>query len=422
MRARSFQSLSLALSRRREIQPQACVVRHDDVEAAPLALAITQLRREMPFTDVVAWTPSGLPSLVRAGLKAGACEVVWSDDASSVVDAVAKVVGEQRVLPRIMAVDARESGSWCFEELVSRSRKMWDIFDLCSRAASTDAPVLLLGETGTGKELLARAFHKRSGRKGRFVALNGASVPDGLIDSELFGHVQGAFTGADHQKMGLFRAADGGTLLLDEVGDLSPSVQQRLLRALQEGKVRPVGGEDEISVDVRVIAATSRTLDAVVASGGFRPDLLYRLDVIRVIVPPLRERRDDILFLFGYFARTLSEQYGIERPDVSDGFLDALTEHDWPGNVRELQNFTERMLLTQSGRLRSRAHFRRLMLRYEGQGEGLADGGAAPGRRLGGTRRSTCSASWPRWSRQRWRPPSGPTWRPPCGRAGVGSA
>ena len=370
VQTRSFRTASRAFARGRGIQPRICVLRPAPEDPfADLLSHVERFRREMPFTDVLVWDPSGAPDLVRGVLKAGAADVVWSEDPKPLADTVVRLLGNQQVLPRLMAFDDREPGSWRFEELVSRSQKMWEVFDLCAQAATTDAPVLILGETGTGKEMLARAFHKRSKRRGSFVAVNCAAMPESLIDSELFGHVKGAFTGAEHEKGGLFRAAEGGTLLLDEVGHVPLPVQHRLLRTLQEGSVRPLGGEDERPVDVRVIAATSRNLEAAVESGDFRSDLLYRLDVIRVIIPPLRERPDDVLFLFGYFARKLSEHHSIDRPDVSDGFLDAMMEHDWPGNVRELQNFTERLLLTQRGARRTLVHFRKLMRHYQAQGE-----------------------------------------------------
>lgn len=226
---------------------------------------------------------------------------------------------------------------------------MWDLFDTAVRVANADATVLILGETGTGKELLARAIHEHSGRPGRFVAVNCGAVQDSLIDSELFGHVEGAFTGATTTKAGLFRHAEAGTIMLDEIGNIPQSAQHRLLRVLQEGAVRPVGGESEEPVDCRVIAATSDLLEEAVTLGTFREDLFYRLDVIRLELPPLRERKEDIIYLFGYFAREVAEQYNVSRPDVTNAFLDALVSYAWPGNVRQLQNFTERFVLTRTG-------------------------------------------------------------------------
>ncbi|MGE0710537.1 MAG: sigma 54-interacting transcriptional regulator [Planctomycetota bacterium] len=248
-----------------------------------------------------------------------------------------------------------------FDGLRSASPAMRELFEFCERVAPTDASVLLLGETGTGKELLARALHNRSGRRGRFVAVNCGAIPLELVESELFGHERGAFTGANAARPGLFRAADGGTLMLDEVGDLPPQAQLSLLRALQERVVRPLGSPGEVAVDVRVIAATSVPLPEAVAAGRFRADLLYRLDVIRVEVLPLRERREDILHLFRYFLAELGARYGLEAPEVGAEFLEGMLEFRWPGNVRQLENFAERMLLTGPGSCVTRRDFQDLL-------------------------------------------------------------
>ena len=232
-----------------------------------------------------------------------------------------------------------------FEGMLTASPLMRRLFQVVARAAPTPASVLLLGETGTGKELVARAIHRRSARPGRFVAVDCGAIPPGLIEAELFGHERGAFTGAAGRKLGLFRHADRGTILLDEIGNLPLAAQATLLRTLQEGTVRSVGGQGEVPVDVRVIAATSAELDQAVEAGEFRPDLLYRLDVLRVQLPPLRERPEDVPALFELFGRELARRYGLEPPRPGAGFLAAMRAHDWPGNVRQLENFTERLLL-----------------------------------------------------------------------------
>ncbi len=251
-----------------------------------------------------------------------------------------------------------------FEGLRTASPAMRELFKTCERVAPTSASVLLLGETGTGKELLARAIHKRSHRTGRFVAVNCGAFPEGLVESELFGHEKGAFTGATAAKDGLFRHADGGTILLDEVGNLDPPAQLALLRTLQERTVRPVGGNREIPVDVRVLAATSIPLFDAVRDGRFREDLLYRLDVIRIEVLPLRERPEDILHLFQLFAEELGERYGVELPELGQGFLEAMLAYAWPGNVRQLENFTERLLLTGAAKCFTARDFHDFMRPY----------------------------------------------------------
>ncbi|MGE0712220.1 MAG: sigma 54-interacting transcriptional regulator [Planctomycetota bacterium] len=233
-----------------------------------------------------------------------------------------------------------------YEGLRTASPAMRRVFETCERVAPTEATVLLLGETGTGKELLARALHSRSGRGGRFVAIDCGAIPEALLESELFGHEPGAFTGAARRRAGAFERAQRGTLLLDEIGNLSAAAQHSLLRVLQERRVRPLGAERELAVDVRVVAATSAPLFEAVQAGTFRQDLLYRLDVIRVELPPLRARPEDVLHLFRLFCRELAERYELSVPAVGRRFLDAMLRHAWPGNVRQLENFTERLLLT----------------------------------------------------------------------------
>jgi two-component system response regulator HupR/HoxA len=204
--------------------------------------------------------------------------------------------------------------------------------------------VLILGETGTGKELVARAIHEQSRRAGRsFVAVNCGALPDTLLESELFGHVRGAFTSADRDKRGLFEEAEGGTLLLDEIGDTSPAFQTKLLRALEAREIRPVGGTQVRKVDVRVLSATHRDLDQMVADGSFRQDLLYRLNTATLYVPPLRRRRVDIPFLAQHFAEEFGDEHA-RKILLDEAFLDGLARQDFPGNVRELRNAVERAI------------------------------------------------------------------------------
>jgi DNA-binding NtrC family response regulator len=234
------------------------------------------------------------------------------------------------------------------EGLVGRSRGMLTVFKQIAHASADDAPVLITGETGTGKELVARAIH-RHGPRGRrpFVALNCGALTETLLESELFGHVRGAFTGAVVDKKGLFEQAAGGTIFLDEIGETSPALQVSLLRVLERGEVRPVGGQRVLSVDVRVIAATHRDLERSVQDGRLRQDLLYRLNVFRIEVPPLRERREDIPLLAAHFLRA-SAPSG-RTPTLSAAALAALSAHPWPGNVRELENTLHRLALQAGG-------------------------------------------------------------------------
>jgi formate hydrogenlyase transcriptional activator len=218
------------------------------------------------------------------------------------------------------------------------------------RVAPSDSTVLIRGETGTGKEWLARRVHELSPRRGRpFVAVNLAALPEGLVESELFGHEKGAFTGALRRRPGRFEQADGGTIFLDEIGDAPASVQVRLLRVLQEKELDRVGGTEPVKVDVRVVAATHRDLEARVAAGAFREDLYYRLAVFPIALPPLRERPEDLRPLVEHFLARHAAQLGRRVPEVPDAFWEALRQHAWPGNVRELENFVQRALILSGG-------------------------------------------------------------------------
>ncbi len=231
-------------------------------------------------------------------------------------------------------------------EIVARSPAMRRVLDLARRAARTEATVLVTGESGTGKERLARFLHTHSlRRRGPFVAVNCGALPDSLLESELFGHEKGAFTGASRAAPGLFEAARGGTLFLDEIGETSPAMQVRLLRALQERRIRRVGATREIPVDVRIVAATHRDLEAAVRSGRFREDLYYRLNVIALRIPPLRERREDLFPLARTFIAQTCRQNGCGPCALSSEVLDCLLAYPWPGNVRELQNAIERAVV-----------------------------------------------------------------------------
>jgi len=238
-----------------------------------------------------------------------------------------------------------EKGLMC-EEIVGNSDALQKVFSLVSKVAPTDATVLATGETGTGKELVARAVHRRSHRSSRaFVCVNCAAVPRDLIASELFGHEKGSFTGATQRRIGRFELADGGTIFLDEVGDLPPDTQVALLRVLQEREFERVGGTQSIKVDVRVIAATNRDLSAAVVDGSFRSDLFYRLQVFPIEIPPLRERKDDIPLLVEFFVDRFARKAGKNIRHVGQETLESLQSYAWPGNIRELQNVIERSVI-----------------------------------------------------------------------------
>ncbi len=236
------------------------------------------------------------------------------------------------------------------DDLIARSTAMRRVLTLAERAAATDSTVLITGESGTGKERIARLLHARSRRSSKaFIGVNCAALPEALLESELFGHTRGAFTGATGDKQGLFEAASGGTLFLDEIGETPLSMQVKLLRALQEHSVRPVGSTKDVSVDVRVVAATNRDLAALVVAGAFREDLFYRLRVIPLELPPLRDRRDDILPLARQLIARTCKQNSCGPCALSSDVLDALHAYGWPGNVRELENAIERAVVLAEG-------------------------------------------------------------------------
>ncbi len=237
--------------------------------------------------------------------------------------------------------------------LIGSGPAMQKVYDLMARVAGTKTNVLIGGESGTGKELVARGIHELSERKGKpFIAVNCAAIPENLLESELFGHVRGAFTGAVQNKPGLFEAADGGTLFLDEIGELPSSLQAKLLRVIQDRTVRRVGGNADTVVDVRLVAATNRDLHAEATAGRFREDLYYRLNVIQIVLPPLRERMEDVPLLVQHFVGKYAREIGRENLVVSEAALARLLAHDFPGNVRELENSIERAVaLTRGDRI-----------------------------------------------------------------------
>jgi len=250
---------------------------------------------------------------------------------------------ENRELKR--RLEAVESGG----EILGRSPPMQEMLRLVDRVASTLVTVLVYGESGTGKELVARRLHNLSERSGPFVAVNCSAIPEGLMESELFGHVRGSFTGASSDKRGLFEEARGGTLFLDEVGELPLHLQPKLLRALQEGKIKQVGGNRELPVDVRIVSATNKELQGEVKEGRFREDLYYRLNVVVLEIPPLRARREDIPLLAHHFLQKYARLFGRSIQGVDRETLERLETYSFPGNVRELENIIERAVALETG-------------------------------------------------------------------------
>ena len=281
-----------------------------------------------------------------------------------------KAEERERLRGRVATLEA-ELVRWRDQDLVADSEPMRKVLDLATRVAPHGTTVLITGESGTGKEVLARTIHRMSTRRDRpFVAVNCGAIPENLLESELFGHVRGAFTGATADKVGLFQEAHGGTLLLDEVGELPQPLQVKLLRALQEGEIRRVGEPASRKVDARVIAATARDLEPEVQSGRFREDLLYRLNVVHIHIPPLRDRRTDIPGLVAALLERVATRSG-RRVSITPGALEAVRRANWPGNVRELENALERAaVLSADGGIRAEALADRTSVKVSSGGPG----------------------------------------------------
>lgn len=309
------------------------------------------VKSESPGTEVILMTAyASVPQAVQA-VKAGAYDYVTKPfEPDKLKITVEKAVELKQLREEAQILKEQVQQKYGFPSIVGESEPMQRTYELARKAAACDATVLLTGETGTGKELFARAIHHTSERRAhRFVAINCAAMPKELIESELFGHVRGAFSGASRDKQGLFTVADGGSLLLDEISQLDPDLQVKINRAIQEKEIRPVGDTVDIPVDVRIIAATNRDLKAAMEQGQFREDLYYRLNVFPIHLPPLRERVGDIPLLARHFLRLFAGEHA-EDYEVEPAALQLLMGYSWPGNVRELRNAVERAVVLCEGR------------------------------------------------------------------------
>jgi two-component system NtrC family response regulator len=286
-----------------------------------------------------------------SAMKKGALDHIQKPfDNRDVKRAVARGVEKRSLMKNIRRLETELGASW--ENIVGKSKAMERVYAVMKRVADTPTTVLICGESGTGKELIARGLHKASSRSNApFVSVNCAALPETLLESELFGYEKGAFTGATGLKQGKFEVASGGTLFLDEVGEMSQSVQVKLLRVLQEHEFQRVGGNKDIRVDVRIIAATNKDLKEEVDAGRFRDDLFFRLNVVRIDVPPLRERPSDIPFLVAHFVRKFSAKLGREIQEIDPEIMRSLELYSWPGNVRELENVIERAVVMAKGEI-----------------------------------------------------------------------
>jgi DNA-binding NtrC family response regulator len=310
------------------------------------------LKRERPDVEAIMMTAFATVETAVEAVKAGAYDYLTKpfENIDVLSLAVARAVEKKTLRDRTRILAEALVARSSFEDLVGQSPQMRAVFDLVETVAFSSATVLIQGESGTGKELVARAIHFRSPRKDKpFVAVNCSALTESLLESELFGHVKGSFTGATTNKKGLFEAADGGTIFLDEIGDISPAMQVRLLRVLQEGEVKRVGANDTIKVDVRVIAATNVDLARAKEQGRFREDLFYRLNVISIDLPPLRDRPEDIPLLAQHFLARFRQKTGKNVTGISARATEALTCARWVGNVRELENAIERAVVLTAG-------------------------------------------------------------------------
>jgi DNA-binding NtrC family response regulator len=334
-------SAALGLAAQREFDAVLTDINMPGMDGLELCKALVAARPDVPVLVITAF--GTLESAVRA-MRAGAYDLLTKPlDIEVVALALNRALGhralseEVRKLRRLVEQDRR------YGDIVGASPPMRSVYETIERAAPTDATILISGETGTGKEIVARSIHHRSRRAGGpFVAINCAAMAETLLESELFGHVRGAFTDARNARPGLFSQAKGGTLFLDEVGEMPLSLQPKLLRTLQERTIRPVGSDQEVAMDVRVISATHRDLETFVEEGQFRQDLFYRLNVIHLQLPPLRARGGDIALLAESFLKQMSAKAGRHIAGIAHDAMERLMAYPWPGNIRELQNCIER--------------------------------------------------------------------------------
>jgi two-component system response regulator AtoC len=312
---------------------------------------VKQIKHERPETVILVITAHGSVETAVEAMRLGAHDYISKPvDLSMVRLLVRNAYEHHRLVAENRQLRDRLAAAGEFPETIGHSAAIREVFELIRQVADTNVTVLIRGESGTGKELVARAIHNLSARKDRpFVAANIGALPESLIESELFGYEKGAFTGAHRRKPGWFEIAQGGTLFLDEVGEMPPKTQVDLLRVLEQREVRRLGGEELIPLDVRLVAATHRDTDALVAEGQFREDLYYRLNVVPLRVPPLRERRDDIPLLVQHFLRQAQERYRKDAKQVAGEAMRRLCDYPWPGNVRQLRNCMERLVVTVEG-------------------------------------------------------------------------
>lgn len=318
-------------------------IRLPDIDGLEL---LKHCKKVSPDTDFILITAYASTETAVEAVKMGAADYIYKPfDIDEMRIIIRRCISKKELERENVYLKKSVERQFQFENILGHSPRMQNIFDLIRKISNTNSTILITGESGTGKTLVAKAIHYNSHRKeNSFISINCGAMPENLLESELFGHVKGAFTGAVQNKKGLFEAADKGTLLLDEIGEMTQSMQVKLLRALQEKTVRPVGGNEEINVDVRVIAATNQDLQKAVEESRFREDLFYRVNVIPIRIPPLRDRKEDIHPLAEHFVRKYAQEMQKPINRISPEAMRCLENYEWPGNVRELENAMERAL------------------------------------------------------------------------------
>lgn len=338
---------------------EKCKDKHFDLLLTDLSMPkmdgielIRAIKSLLPNICCIVMTAFGSIASAVEAMKGGAFHYITKPfELEDVGHIIEKALEHARLKEQNLILRRQIATKYGFENIIGASDELGEVLNLIGRVADTDSTILILGESGTGKELIARAIHYNSRRADRLlVPVNCGAIPESLLESELFGHVRGSFTGAVNSKRGRFEMASGGTIFLDEIGDMSLRLQVKILRVLQERKFEPVGSTKTVEVDVRIITATNQNLEKLVEKGEFREDLYYRLNVIPVVIPPLRQRTGDIPILIDHFLKVYSEANSLPPPSLTDDALEIFANYRWPGNVRELENTIERLVVLHPGR------------------------------------------------------------------------
>jgi nitrogen regulation protein NR(I) len=312
---------------------------------------LKEIKRDHPKVSVIIMTAFGTTGTAIEAMRLGAFDYILKPfELDEISELVAKGLEAHKLMKRAVAIPALSEYKEDSDQIIGKSKVMQEVYKLIGQVAESDVTVLIRGESGTGKELVARAIYQHSRRKDRtFLAINCAAIPETLLESELFGYEKGAFTGANKRRIGKFEQCDNGTILLDEIGDMSLSTQAKILRVLQEGEFERIGGNETVKVDVRVLTATNRKLEELIKEGKFREDLYYRLKIMSITLPPLKEHKEDIKELTEYFFHLYNPQLGTKVSHIHPSVFEKLVSYDWPGNVRELANTINRSLILCKG-------------------------------------------------------------------------